>query len=93
MKYYAAYGSNLHLEQMKERCPNAIPIGTARLADWKLVFKGDKGEFYLSIVPKQGLLRMRASGRWTLRTKPRLMNTRNIPRCTKSSRWICPSVF
>lgn len=54
MKYYAAYGSNLHLEQMKERCPNAIPIGTARLADWKLVFKGDKGEFYLSIVPKKG---------------------------------------
>ena len=27
-KYYLAYGSNLNLEQMKYRCPNAKKVGT-----------------------------------------------------------------
>jgi len=39
-KLYVAYGSNMNKEQMKYRCPNAIPIGKSILNDYKLVFKG-----------------------------------------------------
>lgn len=37
--YYIAYGSNLNMAQMAHRCPDAIPVGTAKLRDWKLVFR------------------------------------------------------
>jgi len=37
--YYIAYGSNLNLEQMKYRCPNAIAVGKATVEGWKLVFR------------------------------------------------------
>ena len=37
---YIAYGSNMNKEQMKRRCPNAIPIGSGILKNYKLVFKG-----------------------------------------------------
>lgn len=37
---YFAYGSNLNLEQMSRRCPNAEPIGPIMLKGWKLVFRG-----------------------------------------------------
>tara|TARA_S200000501_G_C20740540_1_gene707109 strand:+ start:332 stop:832 length:501 start_codon:yes stop_codon:yes gene_type:complete len=40
MKIYAAYGSNLNIKQMLERCPNSYPIGACYLQDWQLVFKG-----------------------------------------------------
>ena len=39
MKLYLAYGSNLSVEQMERRCPDAKPIGKAILPDWKLLFK------------------------------------------------------
>ena len=39
-RYYIAYGSNLSVAQMNFRCPNAIPIGTAILNGYKLLFKG-----------------------------------------------------
>lgn len=38
--YYFAYGSNLDVSQMKERCPEAEPVGTARLSDHALAFGG-----------------------------------------------------
>ena len=38
-KYYIAYGSNMSVEQMKTRCPDARPIGTAVLRGWRLVFR------------------------------------------------------
>ena len=34
-KYYFAYGSNLHMKQMKRRCPNSRYIGRARLPDYR----------------------------------------------------------
>lgn len=37
---YIAYGSNMNIEQMKRRCPKALPIGKAILENYKLVFKG-----------------------------------------------------
>ena len=38
-RYYIAYGSNLSVEQMKVRCPDARIAGMAALKDWKLSFK------------------------------------------------------
>lgn len=53
-KFYIAYGSNLHIRQMKERCPQARIIGTAVMEDYQLlVRRGDSGA-YLTIEPKEG---------------------------------------
>ena len=38
-RYYIAYGSNLSVEQMAHRCPDAKVAGMAALKDWKLVFR------------------------------------------------------
>ena len=54
VKYYIAYGSNLHVEQMRYRCPGAVPVGTAMLRNWKLVFRGSKTGSYLTIEPARG---------------------------------------
>ena len=55
-KFYIAYGSNLHIRQMKERCPQARIIGTAVLKDYRLlVRRGDSGA-YLTIEPKKAAL-------------------------------------
>lgn len=39
-KIYAAYGSNMNLEQMSVRCPASKVIGTGVLEDYKLTFRG-----------------------------------------------------
>lgn len=39
MKYYLAYGSNLSVEHMAQRCPDARIVGKAILQDWKLTFR------------------------------------------------------
>ena len=33
MKYYLAYGSNLSVGQMLDRCPDAIYVGTSEIRD------------------------------------------------------------
>ena len=38
-RYYIAYGSNLSVEQMAHRCPDAKVVGTAILHGWQLLFK------------------------------------------------------
>ena len=38
-KYYIAYGSNLSIEQMKVRTPDAVIVGTGILKDWRLLFR------------------------------------------------------
>lgn len=48
-RYYAAYGSNLNILQMRYRCPRARIIGTAEIADYRLLFKGSKTGAYLTI--------------------------------------------
>lgn len=40
MKVYAAYGSNINLEQMAFRCPSAQVIGKGWLMDYQLMFLG-----------------------------------------------------
>jgi len=39
-KLYLAYGSNLHRGQMRQRCPNAVALGSMLLHDARLVFRG-----------------------------------------------------
>ena len=39
-RLYIAYGSNLNIEQMAQRCPTAKLIGTSEIKDYELVFKG-----------------------------------------------------
>lgn len=49
MKYYIAYGSNLSVDQMAHRCPDATIVGTGILKDWELVFR-----FHATVEPRQG---------------------------------------
>lgn len=39
-RLYIAYGSNLNLKQMSQRCPTAQVIGASILKDWRLIFRG-----------------------------------------------------
>lgn len=39
-KYYLAYGSNLNIDQMLQRCPGAIRVGTAELEGYRITFRG-----------------------------------------------------
>ncbi|KAF5017287.1 hypothetical protein F66182_10800, partial [Fusarium sp. NRRL 66182] len=50
-KYYFAYGSNLHLQQMKKRCPGSKFIGSGQLRDhrWQINERG-----YANVVECQG---------------------------------------
>lgn len=48
-KYYLAYGSNLNVKQMRYRCPDAKPVGTAWIHGYQLLFKGSKTGSYLTI--------------------------------------------
>ncbi len=41
MTLYAAYGSNLDPEQMRERCPHSPARGTGWLEGWRLTFGGE----------------------------------------------------
>ena len=53
-RYYIAYGSNLNVQQMCWRCPDARIIGTSELKDYRLMFKGSKTGSYLTVEPEQG---------------------------------------
>ena len=46
---YFAYGSNLHRDGMRARCPGARPLGRAALDEHALVFKG-----WADVVPRPG---------------------------------------
>ena len=48
---YFAYGSNLHPDRMEQRCPGAVPMGTAELDNYRVVI-GDRG--VATIIPQAG---------------------------------------
>ncbi len=52
-KIYAAYASNMSLQQMAQRCPFAREIGVGELEDYKLTFKGIR-KGIATIEPCQG---------------------------------------
>ena len=39
-KFYAAYGSNMNISQMSNRCPKAKVVGNGKLVGYKLTFRG-----------------------------------------------------
>ena len=49
MKYYLAYGSNLNVEQMERRCPDAKVLCYSAINDYRLIFR--RG--YLTIEPAE----------------------------------------
>lgn len=52
---YFAYGSNINLHQMAERCPDAQPVGAAWLYDYELLFRSNnRGVGVATIVPHKG---------------------------------------
>lgn len=53
-RYYIAYGSNLHLGQMRWRCPGARIVGTSVIPNYELLFKGSLTGAYLTIERKEG---------------------------------------
>ncbi len=52
IRYYLAYGSNLAVDQMAWRCPDAVYIGTAELKGYRLLFRGSQSGNYLTIEKK-----------------------------------------
>lgn len=54
-KYYVAYGSNLNIEQMEWRCPDAQIVGTGYLNGYELMFKGSKTGSYATVERKKNM--------------------------------------
>ncbi len=53
-RLYIAYGSNINLEQMKFRCPEATVVGKGTIVDHELLFKGNKLSAFATVEPKEG---------------------------------------
>lgn len=53
-KLYIAYGSNLNLAQMADRCPSARVIGKSEMKDWRLLFRGSRTGAVATVEPKKG---------------------------------------
>ena len=48
-KIYLAYGSNMDIAQMRQRCPDAKIFGIGWLTGWRLMFKGSLTGSYATI--------------------------------------------
>jgi len=53
-KLYIAYGSNLNLAQMADRCPTARVIGSSEMQGWQLLFRGSRTGAVATVEPKKG---------------------------------------
>jgi len=53
-KFYIAYGSNLNLEQMANRCSTARVVGAGTLTDWHLLFRGAHEGAVATLEPTTG---------------------------------------
>lgn len=53
-KIYVAYGSNLNLPQMAQRCPTAKVLGTSEIRDYELLFRGSRTGSYATVEPCEG---------------------------------------
>ncbi|HEX3017824.1 MAG TPA: gamma-glutamylcyclotransferase family protein [Caproicibacter sp.] len=53
-KLYVAYGSNLNLAQMAERCPTARVAGTGVMEGWRLLFRGAHAGAVATVEPFEG---------------------------------------
>ncbi len=53
-KLYIAYGSNLNLAQMADRCPTARVICSSEMQGWQLLFRGSRTGAVATVEPKKG---------------------------------------
>lgn len=53
-KLYIAYGSNLNLAQMADRCPTARVLGASRMEGWRLLFRGAREGAVATVEPFNG---------------------------------------
>ena len=53
-KLYLAYGSNLNLEQMANRCPTAKVFGNSKINGYRLLFRGAHAGAVATIEPFKG---------------------------------------
>ncbi|AHM57256.1 hypothetical protein EAL2_c19750 [Peptoclostridium acidaminophilum DSM 3953] len=51
---YIAYGSNLNIEQMAQRCPSAKIVGESTIEDYQLLFRGGSGRAVATIEKQEG---------------------------------------
>ena len=79
--YYIAYGSNLNIAQMDERCPGAQPVCTAKLEDYELVFRKSMTGCFLSVDPKQGSSVDVVAWKITREDEEELDRREGYPRC------------
>lgn len=54
-KLYIAYGSNLNLPQMAQRCPTAKVVGASEVKDYALLFRGGRKGAVATIEPQEGV--------------------------------------
>ena len=52
-RLYFAYGSNINLEQMADRCPAAEVVGTAVLDGYELLFRGNRSGYGVATIEPQ----------------------------------------
>lgn len=53
-KLYIAYGSNLNIPQMADRCPTARVAGAAEMKGYRLVFRGARSGAVATVEPLKG---------------------------------------
>lgn len=54
MKFYVAYGSNLNIEQMEYRCPDASIVGKGVIENYALKYRGSKTGSYATVIKEKG---------------------------------------
>jgi len=53
-KLYIAYGSNMNLAQMANRCPTAAVVGGSELRGYRLLFRGGHANAVATVEPHKG---------------------------------------
>ena len=87
-RFYLAYGSNLSLERMKSRCPDAVALGTAVIPGYRLLFKKSKTGSYATELDEALLDRYEGYPRYYYKRNFRLSVTRlDSGRRMKERKW------
>jgi gamma-glutamylcyclotransferase (GGCT)/AIG2-like uncharacterized protein YtfP len=53
-RLYIAYGSNLNITQMANRCPTAKVVGASEIKNWRLLFRGAHAGAVATVEPYKG---------------------------------------
>ena len=54
-KVYIAYGSNLNMNQMRDRCPTVQFVGIGEIRNYKLQFKGSLYGAHATVASRGGV--------------------------------------